>query len=194
MANSISTCSVENCTKKLSKRGLCSAHYQRLKRHGDPRFGRTLEGEPLRFVREVAMLYEKAECLVWPFSRGETGYAQISINGKTTLVHRFICKIAHGEPPSRTHEAAHNCGRGHDGCISPTHLSWKTPKENKADKLIHDTHSRGERSPNAKLTEAQARTILQLKGSETQVALASRYGVTPQTICRIHRRTGWAWL
>jgi hypothetical protein len=99
-----------------------------------------------------------------------------------------------GPPPTPEHEAAHSCGKGHEGCIAPGHLEWKTPAENTADRLVHGTHSRGERSYWAKLTEADVREILAMKGIIPQRKLAVRFGVTHQTIYKILRRQIWAWV
>lgn len=50
-----------------------------------------------------------------------------------------MCQKAHGDPPSPKHDAAHSCGRGHEGCVNPNHLSWKTKKQNQADRITHGT-------------------------------------------------------
>ena len=44
--------------------------------------------------------------------------------------------------------------------------------------LIHGTHSRGERSGMAKLTEVQARQILALKGTMSPREIAEKIGTT----------------
>jgi hypothetical protein len=51
------------------------------------------------------------------------------------------------------HEVAHNDGVPSNNAAS--NLRWDTRAGNFSDKIRHGTHSRGERSPNATLTNAQ---------------------------------------
>lgn len=151
-------------------------------------------GEPMRFINEVALHHTGDECLTWPYGRDRDGYATISIDNKKVGAHRYVCKLAKGAPPTAGHEAAHSCGKGHEACIAPDHLSWKTRAENAADSLAHGTLSRGERHGRAKLTEAEARAILSMKGAESPGNLAERFGVSRHTISRIHNGLNWACL
>jgi hypothetical protein len=189
-----SICLIPECHKPVRGYGYCNAHYLRLVRHGDPLGGGTSKGELLRWVHEVALHHVGDDCLHWPYGNYGNGYGQFTIHGKKTSAHRYICELANGEPPTPEHDAAHNCGNGREGCIAPGHLEWKTPAENMADKLVHDTHQRGERQWNAKLTEANAREVLGLKGIESQHSLAARFGVARQTISSIHVGRTWSWL
>jgi len=173
---------------------MCHAHYQRTRNHGDPLAGRTPDGEPQRFIQEVALQHTGDECLTWPFSKVGAGYGRLWVDGKHVIASRYICELTHGAPPTPEHQSAHSCGKGNEGCISPTHLSWKTPADNESDKLIHGTHSRGERCGTAKLTEPQAREILALKGVEPQIKLAERFRVSRSTVGEIHAGRNWAWL
>lgn len=192
-------CPVEGCERNAHRiargcKGLCTVHYHRLKRHGDPLLGRTQNGEPMRFVQEVALPYAGDDCLTWPFSRTLYGYGDLWVDGVHFPAHRYICKVINGDPPSPDHEAAHSCGNGHEGCINPNHLSWKTPKQNQADRILHDTHKRGERSHLAKLTEDQAREALRLKGLVSQEEIAASFNVSRGAISHIHRGNSWAWI
>lgn len=186
------TCSI--CDKPHRSKGYCQPHYYRLGKHGDPLGGRTPPGELLRFIHEVAMNHTGDDCLAWPFNRYLNGYGRINVGGKTTPAHRYVCELANGAPPTPEHEAAHSCGKGHEGCVSPVHMSWKTKTENAADRLIHDTHTRGERNGQAKLTEAEAREILSLRGKEPPCDLAQRFSVSRATVSQIHTGRNWAWL
>lgn len=192
MANS-RLCSIPDCGKKLLAKGLCRAHYARNSRYGDPLGGRYKKGDLLRFIHEVALHHNSEECLHWPFTT-VTGYGQLLVGGKPTLAHRYVCTLIHGEPPTPDHEAAHSCGKGHLACVAPSHLSWKTRTENQADRLVHGTHNRGERCPHSKLTEAQVKTILSLRGKVAVKEIAAKFGVGPSAICEIHKRRNWAWV
>ncbi|NNU70441.1 hypothetical protein G9X67_34890 [Rhizobium sp. WYCCWR 11152] len=194
MANS-RLCSIPECYKPRYGNGCyCEPHYRRLLKHGDPLGGGTSKGELLRWIHEVALHHVGDECLIWPFGKGGRGYGNLWIDGKMVNAHRYLCQIAHGEPPTPDHEAAHSCGKGHEGCISQEHLSWKTHSENMADKLIHGTHRRGERNAGAKLTEADVLEIRAMKGVETLRKTAERFGVSQEAISAIHRGKKWAWL
>jgi len=185
-------CSIDGCGKPVLARDWCSRHYQRWLRLGDPLGGGTFEGQPERWLNEVALKFEGDECLFWPFGKSGGGYGQIKCNGRHQPVHRIICEIVHGVAPSAKHEAAHSCGKGHLGCCNPRHLRWATRTENQQDKFIHGTHNRGERHPMAKLTEPEVREILALKGTALQREIAEQFGVSPITVGQIHRRKKWA--
>ncbi|MDV4166208.1 hypothetical protein R1538_34730 [Rhizobium leguminosarum] len=148
----------------------------------------------MRFVNEVALRHTGDECLIWPFAKAGKGYGHLCIGGKPVYVHRYICELVHGAPPTPEHEAAHSCGRGHLGCIAHGHLGWKTHIDNIADKIIHGTHNRGERAFGAKLTEADVREIISLKGVEPQNKLAKRFMVSKATISLINSGRNWGWI
>lgn len=154
----------------------------------------TPQGEPLRFINEVAAPYASDDCLTWPYSMNGKGYGKLRFGGSKVYAHRLVCWVVHGAPPSPEHEAAHSCGKGHLGCVNPRHLEWKTRAGNHADKLIHGTDARGERNKAAKLSEAQAKQVLRLKGHQTTTEIASAFGVCRKTVERIHSRETWSWL
>lgn len=200
MINQFKPCTVENCGGNAHKSangssGYCCAHYGRFWRHGDPLGGRrTLNGEPARFIEKVALPYSGDDCLVWPYGKDEDGYGKVSVNGKIKLAHRYVCTIVHGEPPSPEHHAAHSCGNGHLGCVNPGHLEWKTPAGNMADKLIHDTHNRGERHVRSKLTENDVLKILALRGVKMHREIAAEFGISEGYVSIIHAGRKWSWL
>lgn len=155
---------------------------------------RTAAGEVQKFYEEVVLQYEGKECLFWPYGRGGKGYGCMKRNGGTVIVPRYVCEFMYGPAPTSEHQAAHSCGKGHLGCVAKSHISWKTPHENQADRLLHGTHSRGARCGKAKLTEDQAREILSLKGAGTQAEIAKRFGVSRQAVAGIHTGVTWFYL
>lgn len=186
-------CSIEGCGNPHLARGWCERHYRRWRRHGDPLAGSTSWGVPMQWLRDH-LDHTGDECLIWPFARGAAfGYGRIYADGETTVAHRLMCEHRHGPPPTPRHEAAHNCGNGHLGCVNGGHLRWATPKENHADKLIHGTHDRGERNSQAKLTEADVAAIRSRVGISYQ-QIAKQFGVSATTVWRVKRRLRWAWL
>jgi hypothetical protein len=187
-------CSIPGCGKPYDSKGYCNAHYKRLRKHGDPLGGGTSKGALMRFIHEVALRHAGGECLAWPYAKKDDGYGTVYVDGKTAIVSRYVCELVNGPPPTPYHEAAHSCGKGHESCIAPGHLEWKTQAQNQADKLIHGTIRRGERCGTAKLTEPEAREIISMKGVEPQSSLAKRFGVARSTVAEIHCGENWAWL
>lgn len=125
---------------------------------------------------------EKDACLLWPFSRDRAGYGVCWYKGKVIRAHRFICKWVKGPPPTAKHHAAHSCGNGHEGCVNPHHLSWKTAAANSKESASH---------PRFKLTPDQVRDIRALQGRERTDVIAARYGVRESTIRAIFKRRNW---
>ncbi len=185
-------CEIEDCGRPVVGAGLCVRHSLRKYRNGSPLIvmRETAAGQPERWLREH-IGYAGEGCLTWPFSITTAGYGQI--NGPDAKgAHRQMCIWAHGPPPSSVHEAAHRCGKGHQACVHPQHLSWKLPVENSADKVGHGTILRGSQNPVSKLTEAQVLQIFTDPRSQHDIAAAM--GVPQQAVSKIKRRERWAWL
>ena len=195
--SSLGRCKAESCNKPaFNKGGLCGAHYAKMRKYGRYDCGvRTPNGEPSRFI-EKALSYRGDECLIWPFARDANGYGRFRDKEakKTVTVSAYVCQKVLGQPPFTDAEAAHSCGKGHLGCVSPSHLSWKTRTENMGDMVLHGTSLRGTRSPHSKLTEDDVREILRLKGELLQREIAKLFGVHKETVGAIHRGERWGWL
>src|SRR5258708_608706 len=117
-----------------------------------------------------SLSHEGEECLIWPFSCCTAGYGNFMANKKRGLAHREMCRMAHGEPPTPDHHAAHSCGNRR--CINPRHISWKTQSDNQLDRRQHGTVKR----TYTKITAEQAAQIRQLKEKETSIETAAKYG------------------
>lgn len=192
-----SLCAVSGCDKPVRNRGWCNSHYLRWRRHGDPLGGGTstaAAGAPEKHLREVVLTYEGDDCLIWPFAKAGKGYGVITQDGKQVLVHRIVCKDAHGEPPTPEHEVAHSCGNGYGGCVAKRHLRWATRAENIADKRIHGTMARGERQGASKLKEDDIRAIRRMAGRRSQRQIAGIFNVSQRQVGRIIRDLSWSWL
>lgn len=189
-------CSIAQCDKPAEKRGWCNNHYRRWLKYGDPCGGGPMyapKGEALAWL-ESQVYYSGSECLRWPFTTDNAGYAVIWNEGRQARAYRLMCELRWGPPPSPSHLAAHRCGCGKLGCIAPTHLYWATPKQNKADELVHGTRNRGEKRWNAKLTEADVREIRNLQGYLLPRQIADLFNVSRRQVAMIHNRKSWAWL
>lgn len=190
-----SICSIPDCGNNQIAKGLCGKHYQRFKKYGDAHYTAvTPKGEAVLFFHKVVIPFAGNECLIWPYSRNPSGYPHVYHKGKVVSGHRLVCEITHGGAPTSTHEAAHECGNGHLGCVNPNHLSWKTRKQNQEDRVKHGTSNRGERSYRSKLTIEQVREIRSLCGVKKNSELAIVFGVSSKTISKIHCRKVWSWL
>lgn len=188
-------CSVDGCDKPKHAHGYCSRHAYHFKAHGDPlkgRFGAS-PGEPLRWIKENAK-HEGDECLKWPFETTHHGYGTIKHNGKKRVASRVMCEVAHGEPPTASHEAAHSCGNGHLGCVNPKHLRWATRAENIEDAKAHGTWQKGMVKKSKNLDEDKIRRMRKLFGKNRVKDIAEEFGVCPTTVSQIKSGVLWAWV
>jgi len=190
-------CEVEGCNGKVWQRTgdqfLCVTHCQKLRKYGNvhgisPRYKRKS-----RWI-EAHVCYSGDNCLKWPFDVSNHGRGTVQINNKSMSAPRAMCMLAHGDPPSPQHQAAHSCGKGHDGCMNPRHLSWKTPKENEADKVAHGTLRRGSAINTSKLSEDDVRAIRKMIGTVSGIEIARAWGITATMVSNIKLRKAWAWL
>lgn len=189
-----SVCKIEGCDKVAAqgRKGMCLAHYKQERRHGDPLIKKKASnGEVLSYLETEVLPFQGDECLTWRYARYADGRGHIGIGGIDWTAARLVCEKVHGTPPTSKHEAAHNCGKGSEGCVNPRHLRWATRKENEADKLIHGTLTRGERHGGSKLTEADVAEIRSLRGKMLHRDLALQFGVTPSAIGLIQRGERW---
>lgn len=187
-------CLIETC-QKPAKTGnkLCHAHARKKWKYGDPLAGRE-NGEPTQFYLE-ALKFDGDDCLIWPFSKNADGYATYKLrdDGRTQILSRRICEDIHGPAPHPDSQAAHSCGKGHEGCISQKHVGWSTPKQNVNDQRRHGTLARGRKKATALLTEDQVREIRNLR-SLGGPAVARMYNVSNTAIYSIWNGRKWTWL
>ena len=187
-------CSVSGCAQAGVRTGLCIAHYTRQRRHGSPDGGGVGRGHVRQWLVDH-VLHDGDACLTWPFARYASGYGMVRHEGRARLASRAMCILAHGDPPSPDCQAAHSCGNGHQGCVNPRHLRWRTPRENNADKRLHGTQQRGAQVKGAKLNEDSVRRIrADLARGKPQRAIAASFGVSQRTVSQIERRICWGWV
>lgn len=152
----------------------------------------TGRGAGIKWLREHVN-YQGDDCLKWPMCIIPVGYGYVGYLGKRYYAHRLMCEMAHGAPPTPKHEAAHLCGKGHEGCVNPRHLAWKTKKENRADCVDHGTAARGNSNRfNYRLTDIQVLEIRGLKGKALHADIAKQFGISPQSVSAIQRRKMYA--
>jgi hypothetical protein len=122
-------------------------------------------------------------CLIWPFALSRNGYAYVSGG---IAVHRVMCEHRNGPAPDDKSQAAHSCGRGHEGCVNPWHLDWKSNAENQIDRYQQNAPA-----PRNKLTPQQVDEIRSLEHRERICDTALRFGVSERNIRDI--RSGRIW-
>lgn len=150
---------------------------------------RAARGEAQAFI-EMAIASDTDECIIWPFALSTHGYAYAGRckGDKPGLVSRRVCSEVNGLCPDG-YEAAHSCGV--PACINPKHLSWKTPKDNTADRKRHGTENIGERNGRAKLTWEKVQQIRAAEGLKTLAQLSEEFGVSCAQIRMVLKRKSW---
>lgn len=183
-------CRVDGCDAKVSAKELCKRHYRQ------NWSGRKFTFRPVRQkgVQVPWLLehvnYEGDDCLKWPFSL-VPGRPCVTWDGKTRIASRVMCELRNGPPPSTKHDAAHSCGKGHEGCVNPNHLRWATRKENFADMVRHGTRVQGEGHWNSVLTEQKVRDIREMAEVLPIGLIANEFGVSRATVHHAVNRKTW---
>ncbi len=179
------TCRIDGCVRpKRGDHGYCKLHADRVRRHGDPLVclkPKSPYGEPLAWI-ERHKDHQGDSCLIWPFARNVDGRAHMF----RVKPCRVMCTLRHGEPPAPNYEAAHSCGKGHEGCIHPAHLRWATPAENAKDKIGHGTAKTAGR-----LTPDDIREIRSLRGTVRNIDIAKKFGISDGHVANIFRGAKW---
>lgn len=75
------------------------------------------------------------ECWLWEGACSHKRYnerrPEIRDGAKMRAVARVVCEWVHGAPP-RGYHAGHTCPAGENAlCVSPRHLEWQTPYQNR---------------------------------------------------------------
>jgi len=127
-------------------------------------------------------------------SHDEGGYLRFNVTRSRKVtrfsVHQCVCEAFHGKRPPLK-EAAHFPDRNRHNNRADN-LSWKTPKENQADRKIHGTDSAGEKNGRSKLTESVVREIRNLyKDRRDYTAIGSIYGISMTAARRVINFISW---
>lgn len=132
--------------------------------------------------------FTEPDCLLWPYKLVPSGYGLAVVGGVQKRASRWMCILAHGEPPFDKAEAAHSCGNA--SCVNPKHLRWATPKENAADKEAHGTVVRGERSGKTILSRAD---VVEIRNAPPDLnSLMKKFGVSKGRLSKIRSGARWS--
>lgn len=186
-------CSVDGCGKPWRTLGMCAVHYNRHWRGADVDVQIVHRGGPSAWIADH-INHSGDECLPWPFQRNNMGYATVSVAGKKRSAARVMCEARHGPPPSPSHDTAHSCGKGHEGCMNAAHLSWKTRVGNMQDAIDHGTTTRGEKNTQAVLTKNDVIEIRAMGTIAPYKVVAKAFNISTSAVGLIVRRERWGWL
>lgn len=185
-------CTVSGCARAHWAKGLCSAHYQRVRKHGGvgPASVSTGKGERLSWLRSMVG-HIGDECLAWPFCIEANGYGAAEIGRKKMGAHRAMCILAHGDPSDARMQAAHSCGNR--SCVNPNHLRWATAAQNINEKRAHGTMPLGEKVHNAKLTRRAVAEAKRMRaGGASYQQIADCLEVNRTTVARACNGETWS--
>lgn len=131
----LNTCEIEGCEKPTRRPGgsLCSMHYIRKWRHGDPNIVLKPHGSVDPADRFWSKVDKRGETECWPWLGVITtdGYGQFAANRKRYRAHRYAYELVVGPIPEGyhiDHVRARGCTR--TDCVNPAHLEAVTPLEN----------------------------------------------------------------
>jgi len=127
----------------------------------------------------------------WPFmgARFPDGYGCIAVGGRAVGAHRVAFVEAGGAITTDRPHVLHACDN--PPCCNPRHLFAGTHADNMRDAVAKGRHVSlaGEAHGRAKLTAADVAAIR--ASSESQRALAARFGVGKSQIARVKRGEQW---
>lgn len=204
----MSCCSVVGCGRSTIAKGLCGAHYQRMKAHGNPNTRVGLKGLPLseRFWSRVD---KTDDCWNWTGPKTADGYGRLYREGKTIRAHRLSYEMHHGPVPSGL-IVCHRCDN--PSCVNPDHLFVGTGAENIADceakgrrnvparsgdfhwtKRRPDRVAKGQVFSRSEITDELVRRLRAryAEGGITQRELAAQHGISHKNLSLILAGKTW---
>lgn len=121
-----------------------------------------VQGDPAKrfafYLQPVQRVPGMTPCLEWQGFRNKAGYGRFKdgVSKSPWLAHRYAMKLA-GRLDERLH-VMHACDN--PPCCNVEHLANGTDADNHADMHAKERHAFGERHTSARLTEEQAREII----------------------------------
>lgn len=137
------TCSISGCDRPVVGWDMCSPHYQRWEKYGDPLAHIPIRARKApvaeRFWPHVDTTGGPAACWPWTGSRNAYGYGSFATGKKSMLAHRQAYELVQGPIPQGMvldhvcHTAsctvpARQCP--HRACCNPAHLAVVSPLDN----------------------------------------------------------------
>jgi hypothetical protein len=126
----VNYCTVDGCSKRVRRNGLCNTHSTRYRKHGDPLHVERIQGDdPARFMQYVAV--NPDGCWIWTGVKHKTrNYGRFWVGGRGgryIQAHRWSYEH-HVAPIPRGLTIDHLCMVRE--CVNPDHLEPVTQAEN----------------------------------------------------------------
>lgn len=119
------TCTSPGCDSPSHAKSLCSVHYSRWRRNGDPNVRYRFYGDDE--ARLWAHVDKTDSCWFWTGLLNHAGYGRVWNDGAVRLAHRVAYELVVGPIPSGL-TLDHLCRTRR--CVNPTHLEPVTQREN----------------------------------------------------------------
>lgn len=157
------------------------------------------KGARAAFERKVSgRIRRDGECAIIEI-QPSSARPSITIKAKILRAHQWAYAIYKGDIPVGSC-VCHTCDQPR--CINPDHLWLGTQADNMADMIAkgrkrslvgprRTIQQRGDRNPNARLSESQARELLNLKGTTTTIEAGRQFGVASNHVSNIWSGKRW---
>jgi len=154
----------------------------------------TLDQKAQRRFMDSFDAADSERCWEWTGTKNNLGYPLFSYHGRMISATKTAYTLYYKRNIPKTWVVSHTCDSA--SCVNPDHLYITSRSD-----LTKEQYRSGQRkipdqkgmdNPNARLTEADVRTIRQRKADgATHSELAKEFGVTKTTISFIHNRKLW---
>lgn len=124
----MTVCVVDGCSREARALSMCSSHYMRQRRWGDPTAIKRMRGPALERFTHMYAVNEANGCWEWRGVLDKRGYGRfIDENGSADMAHRWSYKHFVGAIPENL-VVHHKCFN--PKCVNPDHLEPATHREN----------------------------------------------------------------
>lgn len=188
-------CCIKGCDAPVIALGLCTLHWRRNRKYGSPVAIKSHSAQMVGLSAEERFFFQVKKtktCWFWTAATDKNGYGVFrgQVGGVVlTKAHRFSYSIHTGELIPKGMVICHKCDN--PSCVNPEHLFLGTHADNMRDKIAKGRARvpKGQDSVHAKLTEAQARSIL--LDPRPYRDIARDYGIAYSTVGSIKQRESW---